>query len=107
MKALSLFLLLFFASKFCLCQNITKTVADSLKRVMENNDKASYSLAHPEKIKLFTSPPAKNSLIVIDDKIRSVDYLRNFLPTSLLLISAIRDTTSTTGIFYIYIYKTK
>jgi hypothetical protein len=107
MKALSFFLILFFSSRLCLSQSVTQNVPDSLKRVKESNDKASYSLSHPEKIKLFTSPPAKNSIIVIDDKIRSVDYLRNFLPSSLSLIGTIRDTTSTTGIYYIYIYKTK
>lgn len=107
MKALSLFFVLFFASKFCLSQNVTQNVPDSLRRVKENNDKASYSLANAQKIKLFSSPPAKNSIIVIDDKIRSVDYLKNFLPTSLSLINTIRDTTSNTGIYYIYIYKTK
>jgi len=63
-----------------------------------------------EPFKFFEGPPPnKSSLVIIDSKIYKgdSDFFKNFPKTSLQLINAIKDTLSTSGVYYIFIYRTK
>jgi hypothetical protein len=76
-----------------------------------NEDYSNFKIRNEPRIKFkfFEAPPLKNSIVVIDDKIYKSDseYFKNISKSSLRLITAIKDTTSNSGVKYIYIYKTK
>ena len=105
MKAIIFFLLL-------LNFNQVYAQKDKRKDSILNND---YSIFKPgthskEPFKFFEAPPPnKSSLVIIDNKIYKgdSDYFKNFPKTSLHLLDVIKDTLSTSGVYYIYIYKTK
>jgi hypothetical protein len=70
-------------------------------------DSTQLKLRDQKKFKIVNIPPSEESLVVINNKIYNRSKVKDYSPFSLLLIGKIIDSTSTCGIKYIYIYKTK